>query len=281
MLRRRVGEAEALEAAAADSGAASSSSAAATGATAAAGGAGEAAAEVVLPPARQQLGALFVRAAVPFVGFGFLDNAIMIVAGDYIDHLFGAALGLSVMAAAGLGNLVSDVAGIGMSRWIESLAGQMGLPDPKLSRAQKRLPACRWVLVAGSVVGISVGCLLGLLPLLFMGKDSVSSAVEKVLHSSEFRCQAELCFERYDTDKSGHLDRGECKAMLRELGKAVDGIVPQAADATLPDEETVDRVISQFDTDGDNKLDREEFVEFAKSVMRARVVAATRPLDAE
>ena len=46
------------------------------------------------------------------VGFGFADNAIMIVAGDRIDATLGVRLGFSTLAAAGLGNLISDVAGI-------------------------------------------------------------------------------------------------------------------------------------------------------------------------
>lgn len=66
----------------------------------------------VPPPTSQQLARLMLQTAVPFVGFGFLDNAIMITAGDQIDAVFGAALSLSSMAAAGLGNLVSDVIGI-------------------------------------------------------------------------------------------------------------------------------------------------------------------------
>ena len=40
---------------------------------------------------------------IPFVGFGFLDNALMIIAGDYIDTTIGVALGISTMAAAGFG----------------------------------------------------------------------------------------------------------------------------------------------------------------------------------
>ncbi|MFB1004520.1 MAG: hypothetical protein QMC70_10350, partial [Bacteroidia bacterium] len=48
--------------------------------------------------------------SVPLIGFGFLDNCIMIVAGDAIDNGVGRALRISTMAAAGLGNLISDVA---------------------------------------------------------------------------------------------------------------------------------------------------------------------------
>ena len=38
------------------------------------------------------------------LGFGFMDNIIMIQAGDYIDTTFGAVLGISTLTAAGFGN---------------------------------------------------------------------------------------------------------------------------------------------------------------------------------
>ena len=43
--------------------------------------------------------ALFLSQAIPFVGFGFMDNAIMIIAGEYIEMSIGAALALSDLAA--------------------------------------------------------------------------------------------------------------------------------------------------------------------------------------
>jgi hypothetical protein len=45
---------------------------------------------------------VFTASAIPFVGFGFLDNLIMIVAGDYIDAKLGAAFAISTMASAGV-----------------------------------------------------------------------------------------------------------------------------------------------------------------------------------
>ena len=65
------------------------------------------------PLTPKQKYAVFVNQTVPFIGFGFMDNAIMILAGDKIDMTLGLSLGLSTMAAAGLGNLLSDVCGIG------------------------------------------------------------------------------------------------------------------------------------------------------------------------
>ena len=42
--------------------------------------------------------ATFVAQAIPFIGFGFMDNAIMICAGEYIEMHLGAAFALSTMA---------------------------------------------------------------------------------------------------------------------------------------------------------------------------------------
>ena len=63
-------------------------------------------------PDSQQLRRLALKVGVPFIAFGFQDNAIMLTAGDSIEATFGATLGLSALAAAGLGNLISDVVGI-------------------------------------------------------------------------------------------------------------------------------------------------------------------------
>lgn len=81
--------------------------------------------------------------AVPFVGFGFLDNFIMIAAGDYIENVFGTFFCLSTMAAAGLGNTISDVVGIGSAHYIERGCEILGLRPPKLSTIQMEMKSSR------------------------------------------------------------------------------------------------------------------------------------------
>jgi len=54
-----------------------------------------------------QLRQLFTINTIPFIGFGFLDNAIMVLAGEYIDQSLGTLLCISTMAAAALGNIIS------------------------------------------------------------------------------------------------------------------------------------------------------------------------------
>lgn len=46
----------------------------------------------------------------------------------------GVAMGISTMAAAALGNTISDVSGVGLGGFIESMATKLGLPPSRLSR---------------------------------------------------------------------------------------------------------------------------------------------------
>ncbi|KAF8767269.1 Transmembrane protein 65 like protein [Argiope bruennichi] len=96
------------------------------------------------PPTKAQLQALLAHSAVPFIGFGFLDNLIMIIAGDYIDATIGITLGISTMAAAGLGNTLSDVAGIGSAWYVERIAFRIGVKSPTLTPAQTAFPIFLW-----------------------------------------------------------------------------------------------------------------------------------------
>ena len=47
-------------------------------------------------------GQLALISALPMVGFGFMDNFIMLLAGDFIDASLGFKLGLTTLCAAGL-----------------------------------------------------------------------------------------------------------------------------------------------------------------------------------
>ena len=46
----------------------------------------------VQKPGWSDLNKLAFHQSIPFIGFGFLDNLIMIVAGEYIDQTIGASL---------------------------------------------------------------------------------------------------------------------------------------------------------------------------------------------
>jgi hypothetical protein len=78
-------------------------------------------ANVPKPPLREAL--LYgLAAAIPMVGFGFMDNVVLIVAGSNIDYYFGTSLGIHTMTAAGLGQVVSDTSGVLFGQFIENVA---------------------------------------------------------------------------------------------------------------------------------------------------------------
>ncbi|KDO30277.1 hypothetical protein SPRG_19826 [Saprolegnia parasitica CBS 223.65] len=138
----------------------------------------------VPPPSKAQLRQVMVRSMVPFIGFGFVDNFILIIAGDYIDTTLGVSLGISTMAAAGIGNTISDVAGIGLGGVIEDCAARMGLADPKLLKEQLDMRVTRVAHYTGCTIGVVIGCMLGMAPLLFLEtkEDLQAKATLDVAH---------------------------------------------------------------------------------------------------
>ncbi|XP_065524996.1 transmembrane protein 65 isoform X2 [Lathamus discolor] len=125
----------------------------------------------IAPPSPGQLKHVFFHNAVPFVGFGFLDNAIMIAAGTQIELSIGVILGISTMAAAALGNLVSDLAGLGLAGYVEALASRLGLSIPDLTPKQADMWQTRLSAHLGKAIGVTIGCILGMFPLLFFGDE--------------------------------------------------------------------------------------------------------------
>jgi len=110
-------------------------------------------------------------AGIPFLGFGFLDNTIMLCAGEYIDMTLGSALGFSTLAAAAMGNLVSDVAGIATAGTVEQnvkrILGRSTVLTPKQRDTSR---AHRWVFF-GRCFSICLGCILGMWPLLLLSNS--------------------------------------------------------------------------------------------------------------
>lgn len=133
----------------------------------------------ITPPTSAQLQSLAAHSAMPFIGFGFLDNLIMILAGDYIDTTIGITLGISTMAAAGMGNTLSDIAGIGSAFYVERFASKIGVRGPSLTPAQIAMSRSRWCINLGRALGVTIGCILGMFPLLFRRNKEVESAEKK------------------------------------------------------------------------------------------------------
>jgi len=142
-------------------------------------------------PTKTQLRGVFVAATIPFVGFGFLDNFLMILFGDAIDKTLCVAMGFSSMAAAALGNTISDVAGVFSGGVVEDWAQRAGIEMPPLTVEQLKMTPVKVYQYVGQAVGIVVGCILGMCPLLwyfFRVKSRGSSDYLVVLAGSSDYC---------------------------------------------------------------------------------------------
>ncbi|XP_017097575.3 transmembrane protein 65 isoform X1 [Drosophila bipectinata] len=124
------------------------------------------------PPSAGQLYSIFFVNAVPFIAFGFLDNFIMIIAGEYIELSLGQVVAISTMATAGLGNTISDIMGITLATYVENGCQILGLKQPMLTPAQFDLKSSKRATSFGRIIGITAGCLLGMCPLWFMDEKA-------------------------------------------------------------------------------------------------------------
>ena len=130
-------------------------------------------------PTMSQLSMLGFQQSLPYVGFGFLDNFLMIIFGEYIEIYLGLAFGITTMAAAGLGNALSDMTGVGAAYYIERGFEKLGFHPPKLSLAQLQMKQTRWTTQFGRVMGIMIGCLIGMFPLFFFEKKKPNKDDDK------------------------------------------------------------------------------------------------------
>ncbi|XP_064210751.1 uncharacterized protein LOC660444 isoform X1 [Tribolium castaneum] len=124
-------------------------------------------AESVPRPTSRNLVDIAIANSIPFIGFGFLDNFFMLLFGDYIDLYLGSYFCMTTMAAAALGNTLSDVLGIGTAFYVERLANKIGFRPPKLSPIQMDMTCSRNAANFGRVLGVTLGCILGMCPLVF------------------------------------------------------------------------------------------------------------------
>lgn len=142
----------------------------------------------VTDPSKRDLRLNAFITGVPFVGFGFMDNSILIIAGESIDANLGVVLGISTLCAAAFGNIISNVAGVGMATYIEDFCSRyLKLPTPKLSQAQRKLRSVRLSGQVGTAIGITIGCVLGMFPLLFMDTEKVQMEKQDAHMETIFR----------------------------------------------------------------------------------------------
>ncbi|XP_010864036.1 transmembrane protein 65 [Esox lucius] len=136
------------------------------------------------PLTRAQIKYVLLHNAIPFIGFGFLDNAIMIAAGTQIELSIGVTFGISTMAAAALGNLVSDLAGLGLAGYVEALASRLGMQVPDLTPKQVDMWQTRVSSHMGKGIGVTIGCILGMFPLFFLGDEEEEESKRKETKSN-------------------------------------------------------------------------------------------------
>uniref|UniRef100_G1KJI6 Transmembrane protein 65 n=1 Tax=Anolis carolinensis TaxID=28377 RepID=G1KJI6_ANOCA len=88
---------------------------------------------------------VFFHNAIPFVGFGFFDNAIMIAAVSHFTFW--------------------------LAGYIEAMASRLGLSIPDLTPKQADMWQTRLSAHVGKAIGVTIGCLLGMFPLFFFGDE--------------------------------------------------------------------------------------------------------------
>merc|ERR1719401_853862 len=160
-------------------------------------------------PTRRQLVLFALNSAIPFVVFGALDNSIMILGGDVVDDLVGSTFQLSTLACAAIANTFADVLGISIGNTVEALSSRCGVPAADLTPAQAEMPLVRRLGLASGSLGILVGCIIGMTPLLFMDQDA------KALKDA---------FAQVDADGSGAVALPELQQVLSAAGlHAVEG----------------------------------------------------------
>lgn len=120
------------------------------------------------------------------VGFGFMDNLVMIQAGDMIDNTIGVALCLSTLTAAACGQVISDASGVCFGGFIEALSARLGVPMSTLTRAQRRTKFVRIYSTGCAAFGVIVGCLLGMTSLLCMDLEKADREKKKKRLASLF-----------------------------------------------------------------------------------------------
>jgi len=209
-----------------------------------------AALDAVPRPTRRQLWSLAIGNAVPFIGFGFADNLIMILAGDAIDKTLGAAFGISTLAAAGFGNMFSDVIGIGVGdvieRYSSAILGHRAVAA--LTLEQMELSVCRIVKTWASVVGISIGCLLGMTPLFFIGnrKPLYFTPEEMLLYESALRPYGVSPQNFFDLMRRAEWRSYEAGTTVLKAGQKLDRVLLVASGAVDSYETTPDGALKRL-----------------------------------
>ncbi|KAL3913200.1 MAG: hypothetical protein SGARI_000771, partial [Bacillariaceae sp.] len=154
------------------------------------------------------------------VGFGFMDNFIMIQAGSVIDNTLGVQFGLATMTAAALGQIVSDTCGVLFGGTLERV---FAIRPIDLTAAQQKLPLIPRLRLAGAVVGVIVGCSIGALAGLGLGVP-IDREEEEEVHDrlrSWYRLQRVLEDTMRDRNDTWRARNASCTLYVMDAAKEV------------------------------------------------------------
>ena len=186
------------------------------------------------------------------VGFGIMDQTVMIQAGNAIDCTIGVQLGLSTLTAAAVGGLISNLSGVLFGGTLENIAKTWGgLSSSGLTSAQRNLNFVKRNRLLSQAFGILMGCCIGLLNLCFI--DTERSSELKFLNMSE---EEEFAFE---VEISNEVN--DDATVLVVKGPDLDGILASVTAALSLNGCSLLEVTAHTDSTGhtsgkmDNKID--------------------------
>ena len=143
-----------------------------------------------------------------------MDNTIMIHAGHYVDCTLGVTFGLSTLAAAGIGQIFSGIGGVMFGETLDAAFHKIS-GATTMSRAQRTMKSARIVGLTGGIVGVTLGCALGLVNLLFVDEHKASMLKLAALEDGqEFEFELEV---------DNELHPGYTTVIVR--GPNVDGVL--------------------------------------------------------
>mmetsp|Transcript_19392 Transcript_19392/g.54009 ORF Transcript_19392/g.54009 Transcript_19392/m.54009 type:complete len:180 (-) Transcript_19392:128-667(-) len=116
---------------------------------------------------------------------------------------------------------------------------------------------------------LGVGWLLTNFPSRFLkvaGSVAVLAGVGHVAKPHIFRFMCDRAFEKIDADHNHHLDHLELQLAVYELYHGINKRLPGWSDP--PTRNEILAALQEFDKDGNNLLDKDEFHEFAKKFIK-------------
>lgn len=161
-----------------------------------------------------------MQAALPMIGFGFMDQTIMIHAGNAIDCTIGVSLGISTLAAAAVGQIVANAGGILFGETLQRFFTRfLWIPQPHLTAGQLSLGVVEKARFSGTLWGIMAGCVLGLANLLCI--DTQWSRDRKLSNALLTQSSFEIQVSNHHSLSAKH----QPATTLTICGPDVDGIL--------------------------------------------------------